>query len=191
MGCTYDVIEVKLKEREHAEKFVEMFNQILAEELYWEDCGLMEEDIEEEDDYYFISAEAEPLFCTYDMGRQLADVVFPFLKAVPEAELEASINITFNNCGDQLYLLFEYEDGLLKMKQYYSDCWFMSCPECEEDFVEIPCFEEDSDEPPVCPYCGAELDMQVDVDCWEIPLVDGEWQYPEGWDGYDLDDEED
>ena len=74
----------------------------------------------------------------------------------------------------------EYKDELLKIKQYYSDCWFTYCPECEEEFVEMPCFEN-KDETPVCPYCDAELGMEVDVDCWEIPLVDGEWEYPDGW----------
>lgn len=189
MGCTYDVIEVKIKERKHAEIFAEKFCEILGEDLEWDDNALTIDDFEEEMDYYFLYLDGEPLFSYYDMGNQLQDVVIDFLKEVPEAELEASCNITFNNCGDQLYLWMGCKDGLLKIKQYYADCWFTVCPNCEEDFEEIPCFEN-KDETPVCPYCEEELDVEVDVDCWEIPFVDGKWEFPEDWNEDEFNDDE-
>jgi hypothetical protein len=49
MGCTYDVIKANIN-KEHKQKFIELYNKILESDLY-DECGVIDEDCFE--DNYF------------------------------------------------------------------------------------------------------------------------------------------
>lgn len=188
MGCTYDIIEAKFNEECVVEKFLEMFADILGDDLYygddWDpDCV----DVDCVAGDFYIIIEDEPLFCSFDDGEQLTDVVLAFLKQYPNIKFEATYNCTFNNCGDQLFTKYEYDHNRLTIKHWYADFYVLGCPECGAEWDE-PIYTLDGEDE--CPECGANLELAgVDYYTHDIPLIDGEWVFPDDWE-YDMYDDE-
>ena len=192
MGCTYDIIEATFKEEDLAEEFLEMFSAILGDELYDDISFLGDEiSIEEFGDSVCLTIEGEPLFTSYEDGEQLMDVVLTFLSLHPEIKFEATYDCTFNNCGDHLYMKYIYQNNLLTLKRWNADFYLLGCPECEAEWDE-PIYTMIGEDD-ICPSCGADLELAgVFTSVDEIPLIDGEWQLPEGWnlDCEDFDDDD-
>lgn len=178
MGCTYDIVTVTMKEKEHLETFIEMFNEILKEE--WdEDYEIFADEIEEYEGMFQIQVDEEPMFSVYEEGYQIDHVVEEFLKKVPNAECLVEYDCTFNNCGDALCVEWEYKNNKFIVTRWYGDNDAIHyCPKCDADFDEPLCFLKDYDPNTdyICPECGEKLKMDVTKIINEMILVNGEWE---------------
>ncbi|MBR4027149.1 MAG: hypothetical protein IKJ01_06280 [Lachnospiraceae bacterium] len=181
MGCTYDVINVTVKNEEDAKIFVETFNEIMPEYLYDEEIELSFEDIREECGFFNIGIGQEPLFRRYEQGEQVTELLLEFLKRAPEADCFAEHYCTFNNCGDALFLEYQYKDKVLHIREVYAESNALDyCEECDEEFYDEPlCTIDDFEVGKIykCPNCGAELTFEAWVQRYEAKLVDLEWKW--------------
>ena len=107
-----------------------------------------------------------------------------FVESIPDVELEAEYTCTFDNCEDALYNTYKYSDGQLKVRSAYSEMGEGGyCPECDEE-LDIRLIELDPEryeDGYVCPHCGEEIEYEVDVDEYQLELVDGQWNDPDGF----------
>lgn len=165
MGCSYDVIQANIK-KEHKEKFIELFNKILAEDLYDDEYCIADEDcFEDSGDRSEFSIDAEPLFSVMENGEQLVPFFKKFLAECPDNEFDAEYECTFNNCAAMALLNFSFADGTMTVRYRYTETGFISeCPECgyededEEDLFTLHDYEEGKEL--VCPSCGAVLELE-------------------------------
>jgi hypothetical protein len=196
MGCSYDVIHVELENKKQVEAFIEIFNRELEDELYWDENKISLDSFEEDMDKFILDIDDEPFFAHMYNGDQLYDVFIPFLKMFPEAKFYADYECTFNNCGDAVYLKFEYNgNNILKVEERYSESYGIEyCPECDTElFDEICCISDyNKDEEYTCPNCGAQLYYDLDIHHSTIDLTKedplSEITYEDDFD--DLDDED-
>lgn len=182
MGCTYEILTVTMKKKEHMEQFIEMFNELLKEDFSDEDFEISMDDVEEWDRQFQLQVDAEPLFGMYEEGEQVEYIVCEFLKKVPMAECLVEYDCTFNNCADALYMEIEYKGQKLMLTRYYGDAAAIDyCPECNADFDEPLCTLKDYDPEAdySCPECNAKLEMDTGKSVEEFILVNGEWELQE------------
>jgi hypothetical protein len=177
MGCTFDNVMLTCENKEIADKFAETFNRVLTEDLYY---GKAEFELFSDDnpDEYITTADAEPMFYSYEDGSQVEDAVCEFAKENAEEKFTVEYNCTFSNCGDALYIRFEYKDNCLTVTERYANADAISyCEECDADFDEPLCFldDYDPDEEYVCSECGAMLKLDFDENIRTLTLINGEW----------------
>lgn len=178
MGCTYEIVTVKMKKREHIEIFSKMFNELLKEDFYDEDFEILDDEIEEYDGEFQLQIDEEPLFGFYDEGGQIEYVVCEFLKKVSNAECVVEYHCTFNNCGDALYVKWNYLNQKFTVTRCYGEVDAIDyCPKCDTDFYEALCYLQDYDPEAdyICPECGEKLEIDASKIIEEMILMDGEW----------------
>ena len=122
-------------------------------------------------------------------GAPFEDMILEYLKAVPNNRFYAWYECTFNNCGDIVHKEYNYENGVLKIEDRYSEQSELGyCPECEweawedEDLeYDTLCLIEDYDPEKEykCPNCGAILEWDMDIINRTMSLIDGKWDSDE------------
>lgn len=188
MGCTFDRFNTSFEKREHAEKFTEIYNQLLKDDLYWDEPIDME-NFDTEYGVYELWIEAEPLFSTMENGEQFVDVILTYLQAVPDYSFHAEYECTFSNCGAIVLTEYNYKDGILEIENRAAEQSALDhCPECEWDICdnESNIYDEedavctlenyDPDEIYTCPSCGAILEWDVDIWTTKYVLRNGEFE---------------
>lgn len=164
MGCTYDIIKANIK-KEHKQRFIELYNKILAEDLYDDEWCVIDEDcFEDNGDRSEFGIDAEPLFAMMDNGGQLYPFFKKFLAECPDNEFTAEYECTFNNCAAMTLLHFSFNDGIMTVRAKYAEEGFISeCAECGyededgEDILSLHDWEEGKEI--TCPECGAVLEL--------------------------------
>ena len=177
MGCTYDVVTVTMKKREHIQLFCQLFSELLKEDFDDEHFEVLVDDIEECDGEFQLQVEGEPLFDFYNDGYQIEYLMCEFLKKVPDAEYVVEYYCTFNNCGDALCVEWKNENRKCIVKRLYGDmAGIYYCPECDANFYEPLCLLEDYDPDIdyICPECGIKLKMNVSKIVQEMSLTEDE-----------------
>jgi hypothetical protein len=210
MGCSFDRLGATIHRKKDIKTFVEIYNRELADQLYWgEDDFLSEDDFENiGNGIYCMSVEQEPLFKMMENGAPYEDMIMTYLEAVPDAKFSAWYECTFNNCGDIVSHIYDYNDGELKIERRYADNAYLDyCPECDWEAYEDENFENDAlclledydpDEEYRCPNCGEIIEWEVDIIHETMKLADGKWFDEDGEevgcasdDDFDNEDDED
>ena len=83
MGCTRDTINMIVKSKEMAIKAINLFNEILKDELYF-NFEIEEDSIREEQDCCIIEIDEEPLFITWDGNEQIVIFIKEFISKKAE-----------------------------------------------------------------------------------------------------------
>ena len=179
MGCTNDVINARLKTKEDIKTFITEFNNILNDDLYYDEYDVKDIEIEEELNGYHIFFENEPMFCTADGGDITEYFIKEFVKKYPDIHFSMDYFCSYSNCGDVLFIEYEYNGNntiLVKQKNAEQEGIYM-CAECEEDFDEPLVFfdEYNENEEYICPECGARNTLEVWEYQYQLILVDGKW----------------
>lgn len=183
MGCSYDIFNGTLKQKEYIPDFIGMWNSVLADDLYDDFALMCEDDFEvDEDGNNTFGIDYEPLFCTMECGEQIERFLIEFFKTHPDAELAGEYECTYNNCGDMCIKYFTYSDGVIHVKSLYSEEPYIDeCPDCgyeDKDGDEIFSMHDwKEDKPFICPKCGCEIDMDVGVDEYDIDVATGEYTF--------------
>ena len=186
MGCSFDRLGATIHRKEDVKTFIEIYNRELEDQLYWgEDDFLTEDDFEEIGGLYVMSVEQEPLFKMMENGAPYEDMLFEYLRAVPDMKFSAWYECTFNNCGDIVQHNYDYQDGVLKIESRYADNAYLDyCPECDWEAYEDDDFEDDAvclledydpDKEYLCPNCGEPFEWDVDIENNTYKLIDGKW----------------
>jgi hypothetical protein len=190
MGCSCDIVRVGFKNEEHAKFFAEMFYEELKDELYglpW--CSKPEhfKVTKDLDERFWMCVESEPIYRSCDYCDNGVYVVRKFLHKYPEADLYASLEESFNNCGDthmvtmnwnpdERILHYEYRGADIPYIDYCDECDY-DCNECPEDEDEETWTEQyiahmETHEPGTvyhCPNCGCEIEYDVVITRKDIP----------------------
>lgn len=193
MGCSCDKIHVGIKNEEHAKAFSEMFYEEIKALLYglpW--CSKPEhfQFTKGSDGRFWMDVDGEPLYSVCDYCDNATMVVKNFLHKYPEADLEANLEESFNNCGDthlvtmrwdpsEQILHYEYRGSDMPYIDYCEECDY-DCNECPEDEDEDTWEETyiarlETHEPGTvyhCPNCGCEIEYDVYIVRKDIPYED-------------------
>lgn len=178
MGCTHDYVNINLKTREMAETALELFAELLEEDLYGSFFDIDEIDIEEKEDGFWIHIDEEPLFNSWEEGEQIEYFVKEFVKRYPDEYFYLDDTASFNNCGDTTYYEYRYDEKVKELTirtVWAEDGGLYICPECEEDFDgEALVYIEDYKEGEIytCPHCDAEITFDAEESIEKIKLED-------------------
>ena len=165
MGCTYDVIQANIK-KEHKNKFIELFNKVLAEDIYDDEWCVADEGCFEDDgERSEFGIDAEPLFAMMDNGEQLIPFFKKFLAECPDEEFTAEYECTFNNCAAMAIINVTFDGETMTIRRRYAETGYITeCPDCGyededgEDLFTLHDYEEGQEL--TCPSCGAVLDIE-------------------------------
>ena len=178
MGCTYDVINAKVKNMDDAKKFIDFFNNFFKDDLYFQDYEIDESFIteNEETNELWINIDEEPLFRMMSGEESIELFVENFSKKHPKLSYYLNYICTYNNCSDAFYMEVNYDgDNKIKLRKVWADDeGIFMCPKCEEDFEEALCYIDDFEEDKVytCPFCGADIEYQVEIEESEINILE-------------------
>lgn len=178
MGCVFEKVNLNFGSREHALKFIALYNEMLKDEIY---DALSESDAQVCDFGCDIHLDDTPIFKSIDRGEQLDDVVERFLNENPDASFYADYECSFSNCGDTTITTYEYVNGVLTIDYRWGELPYENyCEECDYDSFE----DEDGDEEPIvrledweegkvytCPQCGAVIPFEATRDIQRIKIV--------------------
>lgn len=173
MGCTYDVINVKLENKNYLEQFKDAFNEILADDLY---DGEYENFIvrEDKEGKCWVCAEDEPLFAMAEGYEITERFACEFAKLYPDMKFYMDYKCTFNNCGDAYYIEYNYDgNGIIKVKTMSAEIdGIFHCPECDAFFEDGIIYLEDynQNETYTCPECNKEIKYDVSIEETEIKI---------------------
>lgn len=168
MGCTRDIINAELKNKECREDFIAFFEEYLKEEFYfkkeWQERFYEFRGKENEKQWFYV--DCEPLFRRANGNELIELLAIEFAKKYPENDFYISYYCTFSNCGDVIDMDFYYVSNKneITIKETYGDDNAINyCEECDAEFDEPLVYLEDYDdnETYTCPECGAELTMYV------------------------------
>lgn len=166
--CTFDGLSIHLADEEMIKPFITAFIDAIRDELYDSDLAdnFDESWFQEDDLGWSTYLEEEPMFSSCEYGAQVEDGIVAFLKKYPNAQLSASYECTFSNCGDQVINEYSYENGILTVVEKHSETPYAdNCPHCgHEDNIEeyVACLENWSEDSPcICPECGEEIDLNA------------------------------
>ena len=180
MGCTTDVINAKFKKEEDIKLFIDLFNEILKDDLYYDEYDLEDIKIEKEEDEYHIFFENEPMFYTADGIEITKHFVKEFVSAYPEIHFSMDYFCSYSNCGDVNLTEYSYSgNNKIFVKETYSDQeGIYMCEECEEDFDEPLVFFDEYDENVdyLCPECGAKNTLDVGINEYYIEFINERWE---------------
>ena len=177
MGCVFEKVNLNFGNKEHALKFIGLYNEMLKDEIY---DTLSEDDVRVRASDCAIYLDDTPIFKSIDRGEQLNDVVERFLTENSDAEFSADYECSFSNCGDTTITTYEYENGVLTIDYRWGELPYENyCEECEYDSFE----NEDGDEEPIvrledwepdqvytCPNCGAVIPFEAGRDIQKIKI---------------------
>ena len=187
MGCPFDSFEVRLKEEKYIKPFVEIFNKETIEDMAdW--FRVYDENFKKSDDAneYILSIDEDALFKEFDVVNVLEKVFVAFLTKYPTAELSASQERSWNNCGDTMLAKYEYDttEKVLSIEIRQADEPYVSyCDECGwevggdcEDEDDIPdWFVHLEDYVPgqkiICPNCGEVIPFDATVSKIGVKIV--------------------
>jgi hypothetical protein len=168
MGCVFETVNVYFGNKNHATNFINIFNEMLKDEIYEE---LTEDCVRVQDSGCSIYLNDTPIFKSIERGEQLNDVIVRFLKENPAAEFSADYYCAFSNCGDTTITTYEYAEGILTIDYRSGELPYESyCEECDYDSLET---DDDDAEPIVrledweedkvytCPNCGAVIEFDA------------------------------
>ena len=168
MGCSYDFFSAIVPSENTAKKFVEIFMDVLKDELY---CSKSPCYISSKGNgNYEIEIDEYPLFKEMCQGSQLNKFVFAYLKAVPNNPFHAKYRGTYDNCGARDTTEYNYYDGKLDIVETHTEG--ESEGYCVECGFEWDPYEEELN---VCPECGAEFETDESVCNYHFQLIDGEF----------------
>ena len=103
MSCTVDTFNADFGTKGHALAFIQVFNEMLKDDLYV-NHEMGERDIEFKFDQYSISIDESPWFTMAERGGQLRPVIERFLRENPDVSFYAYYSCAFTNCGDTTYI---------------------------------------------------------------------------------------
>lgn len=173
MGCTYDIINIRLENKKYLEQFKNAFNEILADDLY---DGEYENFIvrEDEEGKCWVCAEDEPLFAMAEGYEITERFACEFAKLYPDMKFYMDYKCTFNNCGDAYYIEYNYDgNGVIKMKTMNAEMdGIFHCPECDAFFEDGLVYLEDynPNETYTCPECSEKIEYDVYIEETEVEI---------------------
>ena len=175
MGCTNENVTFICKTKKEIHQMIDLFNDILKDELYYGKYDLEDSEIEETEDGFSLNFEEMPLLCGYEEGTQIEDFAVEYAKKYPDKDFTIYYLCTFSNCGDALdiEIIYSAKDKKISIRKLYGEyAGIEFCSECEETFDETLVYLEnyDPNETYICPYCGAKLTLDVSKITKEIQL---------------------
>lgn len=176
MGCTYDVVNIRLENENHIELFKNSFNELLKDYLY--DGKYENFLIRKNKNEHWIAIQEEGLFSEAQGLEFIEYFVTEFAKQYPNIKFYMDYKCTYNNCGDANYVEYNYDGGdIITVKSMNAEIsGIFDCPECETYFedalVEIE--EYNPDQKYYCPECSAEIEYNVFVNKYNIKLKNEE-----------------
>ena len=187
MGCAREKIIVKLKNNADIAQFCAFWRETLGEGgyLYYYDENFdLESAFSVRDGFNVMQIKDEPLFDEWEGGGQMQLLVLGFIKENPETELEAEYIAVYDTDGSAVYDTYRYSNGSLSIRQAWSEYGLGDyCEECDAEFEDylIKKDLEGGDEEYTCPLCGENLDYSAQIGKYELTIIDGKWEYPEGF----------
>ena len=174
MGCTYDVINVKLNNLNDAVIFINIFNQVLKNDFYFKDFKVEDDSIEDNGSEVLINIEGEPLFAHAE-GVELCEcLIKEFVRIHPTINIQLDYSCTYSNCGEALYAKFDYcKSNIINVKIISADYdGIFWCEECDEEFEEALLYIEDYEDGKtcICPNCGATLSLNAYINKYQIKI---------------------
>lgn len=179
MGCTYDAINVVLKNRSCLDNFLEEFYKFFKDYLYEKNYQIHPTSIFNPNPKTecYINIQEEPLFKTNEGGAQVDAFVREYLKKYSDVDFKLSYTQEELSCDGAMNINYKYNSETKELnieKKYADNISITYCPDCCEDFEEAIAYLDEHIEGQVyrCPYCGADIEYDVEFNAETIKLED-------------------